>query len=96
MTINFREIDMEWYSFIEKIPKRNELILICISSTRVNQTGHNNIVLNPVYQCIFKKEYDSSVLLKDLILVSGKSTLTKKSTWYYAVYDDYVHWARLK
>lgn len=87
---------MKWYSFIEKIPKRNELILICISSTRVNQARHNNIVPNPVYQCIFKKEYARSVLLKDLILVSGKSTLTKKSTWYYAVYDDYVYWARLK
>ena len=87
---------MEWYSFIEKTPKRNEPILICISSTRVNNVRHNSIVPNPVYQCIFKKEYASSVLLKDLILVSGKSTLTKKSTWYYAVYDDYVYWARLK
>lgn len=88
---------MEWYSFIEKTPKRDEPILICISSTRVNQARHNGtFVLNPMYQCIFKKEYASSVLLKDLILVSGKSTLTKKSTWYYAVYEDYVHWARLK
>lgn len=88
---------MEWYSFIEKTPKRNEPILICISSTRVNQARHNRtFVLNPVYQCIFKKEYASSVLLKDLILVSGKSTLTKKSTWYYAVYEDYVYWAKLK
>ena len=91
---------MEWYSFIEKIPKRNEPILICISSTRVNQARHNGtFVLNPVYKCIFKKEYiqyTRSVLLKDLILVSGKSTFTKKSTWYYTIYDDYVHWARLK
>ena len=51
---------MEWYTFIEKMPKINESILICISG--VNRAKDNNApVLNPTYQCVFAGTYDSVV-----------------------------------
>jgi hypothetical protein len=54
---------MEWYTFIEKMPKKNESILICISG--VNRAKDNNApVLNPTYQCVFAGTYDSVVFYK--------------------------------
>lgn len=53
-------MSMEWYTFIEKTPKRNESILICISG--VNRAKDNNApILNPTYQCVFAGKYDSVV-----------------------------------
>ena len=88
---------MEWYTFIEKMPKRNESILICISG--VNQAKHNNApVLNPTYQCVFAGTYDSVVFLQNLILISEKFSPIKRTFVRrdYTIWDDYVHWARLE
>lgn len=88
---------MKWYSFIEKIPKRNEPILICISG--VNRAKDNNApVLNPTYQCVFAGTYDSVVFLQNLILISEKFSPIKKTIVRcdYTIWDNYVHWARLE
>lgn len=88
---------MEWYTFIEKMPKINESILICISG--VNRAKDNNApVLNPTYQCVFAGTYDSVVFLQNLILISEKFSLIKKTIVRrdYTIWDNYVHWARLE
>lgn len=88
---------MEWYTFIEKIPQKNEPIFICISS--VNRAKDNNaLVLNPTYQCVFAGTYDSVVFLQNLILISEKFSPIKKTIVRrdYTIWDDYVHWARLE
>lgn len=88
---------MEWYTFIEKMPKINESILICISG--VNLAKDNNApVLNPTYQCVFAGTYDSVVFLQNLILISEKFSLIKKTIVRrdYTIWDNYVHWARLE
>lgn len=88
---------MEWYTFIEKMPKRNELIFICISG--VNRAKDNNApVLNPTYQCVFAGTYDSVVFLQNLILISEKFSPIKKTIVRrdYTIWDDYVHWASLE
>ena len=60
---------MEWYTFIEKIPKRNEPIFICISG--VNRAKDNNApVLNPTYQCVFAGTYDSVIFLQKMYEVT--------------------------
>lgn len=87
---------MEWYTFIEKTPKRNESILICISG--VNRAKDNNApILNPTYQCVFAGKYDSVVFLQNLILISEKFSPIKKTIVRrdYTIWDNYVHWARL-
>lgn len=88
---------MKWYTFIEKMPKRNESILICISG--VNRAKDNNAtVLNPTYQCVFAGTYDSVVFLQNLILISEKFSPIKKTIVRrdYTIWDNYVHWARLE
>lgn len=88
---------MKWYTFIEKMPKINESILICISG--VNRAKDNNApVLNPTYQCVFAGTYDSVVFLQNLILISEKFSPTKKTIVRrdYTIWDNYVHWARLE
>lgn len=88
---------MKWYTFIEKMPKINESILICISG--VNRAKDNNApVLNPTYQCVFAGTYDSVVFLQNLILISEKFSLIKKTIVRrdYTIWDNYVHWARLE
>ena len=88
---------MKWYTFIEKIPKRNEPIFICISG--VNQAKYNNApVLNPTYQCVFAGTYDSVVFLQNLILISEKFSPIKRTIVRrdYTIWDNYVHWARLE
>ena len=88
---------MKWYTFIEKMPKINESILICISG--VNRAKDNNApVLNPTYQCVFVGTYDSVVFLQNLILISEKFSLIKKTIVRrdYTIWDNYVHWARLE
>lgn len=88
---------MKWYTFIEKMPKINESILICISG--VNRAKDNNApVLNPTYQCVFAGTYDSVVFLQNLILISEKFSLSKKTIVRrdYTIWDNYVHWARLE
>ena len=79
------------------MPKINESILICISG--VNRTKDNNApVLNPTYQCVFAGTYDSVVFLQNLILISEKFSLIKKTIVRrdYTIWDNYVHWARLE
>lgn len=88
---------MKWYTFIEKMPKINESILICISG--VNRAKDNNApVLNPTYQCVFAGTYDSVVFLQNLILISEKFSLIKKTIARrdYTIWDNYVRWARLE
>lgn len=88
---------MEWYTFIEKMPERNESIFICISD--VNQAKDNNApILNPTYQCVFAGTYDSVVFLQNLILISEKFSPIKKTIVRrdYTIWDDYVHWAKLE
>ena len=88
---------MKWYTFIEKMPKINESILICISG--VNRAKDNNApVLNPTYQCVFAGTYDSVVFLQNLILISEKFSLIKKTIVRrdYTIWDNYIHWARLE
>lgn len=88
---------MKWYTFIEKIPKRNEPIFICISG--VNRAKDNNVpVLNPTYQCVFAGTYDSVVFLQNLILISEKFSPIKRTIVRrdYTIWDNYVHWARLE
>ena len=90
---------MEWYLFKEKKPKRNEPILICISSTIVNQAKDNSDpVLNPTYQCVFTGKYDSVIFLQNLILISEKCFPFKKTIERrdYTIWEDFVRWARLK
>lgn len=80
-----------------KMPKINESILICISG--VNRAKDNNApVLNPTYQCVFAGTYDSVVFLQNLILISEKFSLIKKTIVRrdYTIWDNYVHWARLE
>ena len=79
------------------MPKINESILICISG--VNRAKDNNApVLNPTYQCVFAGTYDSVVFLQNLILISEKFSLIKKTIVRrdYTIWDNYVHWARLE
>lgn len=79
------------------MPKINESILICISG--VNRAKDNNApVLNPTYQCVFAGMYDSVVFLQNLILISEKFSLIKKTIVRrdYTIWDNYVHWARLE
>ena len=88
---------MKWYTFIEKMPKINESILICISG--VNRVKDNNApVLNPTYQCVFAGTYDSVVFLQNLILISEKFSPIKRTIIRrdYTIWDNYVHWARLE
>lgn len=88
---------MKWYTFIEKMPKINESILICISG--VNRAKDNNApVLNPTYQCVFAGMYDSVVFLQNLILISEKFSPIKRTIVRrdYTIWDNYVHWARLE
>lgn len=88
---------MKWYTFIEKMPKINESILICISG--VNRAKDNNApVLNPTYQCVFAGTYDSVVFLQNLILISEKFSPIKRTIVRcdYTIWDNYVHWARLE
>lgn len=88
---------MKWYTFIEKMPKINESILICISD--VNRAKDNNApVLNPTYQCVFAGTYDSVVFLQNLILISEKFSPIKRTIVRrdYTIWDNYVHWARLE
>ena len=79
------------------MPKINESILICISG--VNRAKDNNApVLNPTYQCVFAGTYDSVVFLQNLILISEKFSLIKKTIVRrdYTIWDNYIHWARLE
>ena len=88
---------MKWYTFIEKMPKINESILICISG--VNRAEDNNApVLNPTYQCVFAGTYDSIVFLQNLILISEKFSPIKRTIVRrdYTIWDNYVHWASLE
>ena len=88
---------MKWYTFIEKMPKRSESILICISG--VNRAKDNNApVLNPTYQCVFAGTYDSVIFLQNLILISEKFSPIKRTIVRrdYTIWDNYVHWARLE
>lgn len=88
---------MKWYTFIEKMPKINESILICISG--VNRVKDNNApVLNPTYQCVFAGTYDSVVFLQNLILISEKFSPIKRTIVRrdYTIWDNYVHWASLE
>ena len=88
---------MKWYTFIEKMPKINESILICISG--VNRAKDNNApVLNPTYQCVFAGTYDSVVFLQNLILISEKFSPIKRTIVRrdYTIWDNYVHWANLE
>ena len=88
---------MKWYTFIEKMPKINESILICISG--VNRAKDNNApVLNPTYQCVFAGTYDSIVFLQNLILISEKFSPIKRTIVRrdYTIWDNYVHWASLE
>ena len=88
---------MKWYTFIEKMPKINESILICISG--VNRAKDNNApVLNPTYQCVFAGTYDSVVFLQNLILISEKFSPIKRTIVRrdYTIWDNYVHWASLE
>ena len=88
---------MKWYTFIEKTPKINESILICISG--VNRAKDNNApVLNPTYQCVFAGTYDSVIFLQNLILISEKFSPIKRTIVRrdYTIWDNYVHWARLE
>ena len=88
---------MKWYTFIEKMPKINESILICISG--VNRAKDNNDpFLNPPYQCVFAGTYNSVVFLQNLILISEefspiKRTIVRRD---YTIWDNYVHWASLE
>lgn len=86
---------MEWYTFEDKLPQKNEPILICISP-RVNPMRRKISSLNPVYKCIFKNEHTGSIILHNLILISGKAVMDKKSIWYCTYWDKNVHWARLE
>ena len=96
---------MKWYTFIEKMPKINESILICISG--VNRAKDNNApVLNPTYQCVFAGTYNSVVFLQNLILISEKFSPIKRtsgdcscklSNYVTLPMDPYnFHWARLE
>ena len=88
---------MKWYTFIEKMPKINESILICISG--VNRAKDNNApVLNPTYQCVFAGTYNSIVFLQNLILISEKFSPIKRTIVRrdYTIWDNYVHWASLE
>ena len=83
---------MKWYTFIEKMPQRNESIFICISG--VNRAKDNNApILNPTYQCVFAGTYDSVVFLQNLVLISEKFSPTKKTIVRrdYTIWEDYVH-----
>lgn len=84
---------MEWHTFAEKLPRKGELIWICFS-TAISQVKCRTSS-NPVYKCIFKNECSGSVILHDLVLISGKATINKKSIWYCSFWLDNVHWARL-
>lgn len=73
---------MKWYTFIEKIPKINESILICISG--VNRAKDNNA---PVYSTSELKVYENSLKKNkfdyNLFLITRISRDMEKCIYYH-------------